>query len=345
MSITVQCPSCGKVLQIPEKYAGQSGRCNKCGATIAVPPVLEAMPPPLSQQGQYQPPPLDALSLPSAQTQQDLRKTKKAGIRNKIGLFLLLILALTGGGAYYYFKEFGSGLFADDISDTSVVYVFRDFIVEDLNEIPEEFKVITLGDVLEQAFRPPFIWETVELSSNDVFANTHRSFIFTAKTKDSLPIRINFLKERQGGIVIVRDVQHADRVIDADELRFDLYAKAMTMAGQSMAESVKNKSLKFSAGLEVGKPYTMKRGLFAGYTSADYSEIFKIRTSKEVKDSWASAMEYIEGGKGILIQEGMQVVLVEEFPDEENPRIGLVQVQGDGKSFFINKQWLSLAAE
>jgi DNA-directed RNA polymerase subunit RPC12/RpoP len=34
--LNITCERCGAVLQIPEKYAGQPGRCNHCGGPILV---------------------------------------------------------------------------------------------------------------------------------------------------------------------------------------------------------------------------------------------------------------------------------------------------------------------
>lgn len=42
--LIVGCPKCGQVLSIPAKYAGQKGRCNKCGAEISVPYVAPEPP-------------------------------------------------------------------------------------------------------------------------------------------------------------------------------------------------------------------------------------------------------------------------------------------------------------
>jgi len=38
--IPITCPYCGKKLSIPEQYAGQKGKCNKCGGRITVPTLL-----------------------------------------------------------------------------------------------------------------------------------------------------------------------------------------------------------------------------------------------------------------------------------------------------------------
>jgi TM2 domain-containing membrane protein YozV len=35
--ITTQCRACAKFLEIPDQYAGQTGKCNGCGAPVAVP--------------------------------------------------------------------------------------------------------------------------------------------------------------------------------------------------------------------------------------------------------------------------------------------------------------------
>jgi len=35
--ISLRCPRCGKVLNIPSQYAGKAGRCNGCGGQIIVP--------------------------------------------------------------------------------------------------------------------------------------------------------------------------------------------------------------------------------------------------------------------------------------------------------------------
>lgn len=35
--ITLKCPSCGKILNIQDKYAGQTGQCKGCGNKISVP--------------------------------------------------------------------------------------------------------------------------------------------------------------------------------------------------------------------------------------------------------------------------------------------------------------------
>lgn len=35
--VTVKCQACGKFLEIPEEYRGQTGKCNVCGGAIAVP--------------------------------------------------------------------------------------------------------------------------------------------------------------------------------------------------------------------------------------------------------------------------------------------------------------------
>jgi len=45
--ISFTCPSCNEILQIPERYIGQKGRCNKCGSQIEIivaPPELECEP-------------------------------------------------------------------------------------------------------------------------------------------------------------------------------------------------------------------------------------------------------------------------------------------------------------
>jgi len=42
--INMNCPNCGYGLAIPDQYAGRSGRCKKCGATIEVPSVAVSPP-------------------------------------------------------------------------------------------------------------------------------------------------------------------------------------------------------------------------------------------------------------------------------------------------------------
>lgn len=37
MNIPIQCPGCGQTLQIPEQFAGQTGKCQHCGGAITVP--------------------------------------------------------------------------------------------------------------------------------------------------------------------------------------------------------------------------------------------------------------------------------------------------------------------
>ncbi len=37
--LEISCPHCGEVLHVPEKYAGQTGRCKHCGGAVAVPPL------------------------------------------------------------------------------------------------------------------------------------------------------------------------------------------------------------------------------------------------------------------------------------------------------------------
>ncbi len=41
--IKYKCPHCGSVLSIPEKFAGQTGRCKRCGKTITVPAARDAV--------------------------------------------------------------------------------------------------------------------------------------------------------------------------------------------------------------------------------------------------------------------------------------------------------------
>lgn len=38
--IKVKCHTCGKSLEVPEEYAGKSGKCNSCGGTIRVPMLI-----------------------------------------------------------------------------------------------------------------------------------------------------------------------------------------------------------------------------------------------------------------------------------------------------------------
>lgn len=49
MHIPVRCPHCNTVLQVPEAYAGQTGKCQHCQGSISVPsaavPVFEGAPP------------------------------------------------------------------------------------------------------------------------------------------------------------------------------------------------------------------------------------------------------------------------------------------------------------
>ena len=40
--LSVECPHCGKVLQISEKYAGKTGTCAGCKGSITVPPLAQA---------------------------------------------------------------------------------------------------------------------------------------------------------------------------------------------------------------------------------------------------------------------------------------------------------------
>jgi len=35
--VTLKCGACGKFLEIPDEYQGQTGKCNGCGGPIAVP--------------------------------------------------------------------------------------------------------------------------------------------------------------------------------------------------------------------------------------------------------------------------------------------------------------------
>jgi len=46
MNIPIQCPGCGQMLQIPEQYAGQTGKCQHCGGPVTVPaPAVPAFAP------------------------------------------------------------------------------------------------------------------------------------------------------------------------------------------------------------------------------------------------------------------------------------------------------------
>jgi len=42
--LTLTCPHCGHQLQIPDKYAGQTGSCTKCQGQITVPPMAQPTP-------------------------------------------------------------------------------------------------------------------------------------------------------------------------------------------------------------------------------------------------------------------------------------------------------------
>lgn len=44
MNIKHTCQHCFNTLEIPERFAGQTGRCAKCGATITLPPLLKPVP-------------------------------------------------------------------------------------------------------------------------------------------------------------------------------------------------------------------------------------------------------------------------------------------------------------
>ena len=47
--IKILCPTCAKALEIPDKFAGQRGKCKYCQGTLVV-PLLEAAPPAPSEQ-------------------------------------------------------------------------------------------------------------------------------------------------------------------------------------------------------------------------------------------------------------------------------------------------------
>jgi len=56
--INLNCPSCGYGLAIPDQYAGKSGRCKKCGATIEVPSGVVSPPETKTQEPDPSPPPI-----------------------------------------------------------------------------------------------------------------------------------------------------------------------------------------------------------------------------------------------------------------------------------------------
>jgi hypothetical protein len=49
MPISFTCPHCGRTTNVSEQYAGQSGPCADCGATITVPPFYRPAPPDLGE--------------------------------------------------------------------------------------------------------------------------------------------------------------------------------------------------------------------------------------------------------------------------------------------------------
>jgi DNA-directed RNA polymerase subunit RPC12/RpoP len=51
--LSMQCPNCGKQLEIPEQYAGQQGKCTYCGHAITAPRGVHGMsfdPPPIPRE-------------------------------------------------------------------------------------------------------------------------------------------------------------------------------------------------------------------------------------------------------------------------------------------------------
>jgi len=67
--IPMQCPSCGQQLQIPDQYAGQTGKCQHCGAAITVPFASPAE----HSQPNHSPPPI-----PESPQQAQKSKQKKS---------------------------------------------------------------------------------------------------------------------------------------------------------------------------------------------------------------------------------------------------------------------------
>jgi len=81
--ITYQCPHCGKTLQIPEEYAGKSGKCNHCGQPITVPRNSFDFEEPIAPT----PPPMPAVNTPQIADAQPSKQTtpQRTDLASKIG--------------------------------------------------------------------------------------------------------------------------------------------------------------------------------------------------------------------------------------------------------------------
>ncbi len=106
--LQLTCPHCGKALQIPEKYAGQSGKCKHCQQPIMVPPLAQARP----ENSYGIPDDIDAqLDAPSAFDEPPVVVERKRKLtqeeQQRIGCLLLFIIlaALFWRGCLYDGEE------------------------------------------------------------------------------------------------------------------------------------------------------------------------------------------------------------------------------------------------
>lgn len=98
------CGSCGNPLEIPDEYAGQAGRCKRCGATIMVPPIPEnvpesAPPPPVPEPSLAQP---EAAEIAKPGSTPSPRPVQGLGWFPAVGWLALLI----GVALNYFFESY-----------------------------------------------------------------------------------------------------------------------------------------------------------------------------------------------------------------------------------------------
>lgn len=361
MPIKVVCPTCGYALQIKDQYAGQRGKCKKCGGAIVVPntgeehfaahsdsnPLATSVPPPPPPPRSSIPPPPPPPP-PSARTLPQKPKVTPSNKKSSLGkklLFTFIVLGMIGaGGAFYYFDNLVSL-----VSQGSIQKIKSTQLVEAIPLIDtEEAKLLkthvdnySFEEFLALSFREPYLWKTLPFPVNDPYRRTHNLLQFTAKTPYGKPVRLVFLQEKVGGLVLVREVQIEDKNMDPDELWNMLYMEALgalrakrLIKEEEIFESHRSK-------LKEGTTYILTKGIFVSDTLGTYEEIFQIRNDKTIQDSFSVVMKkYVDKGTALYLNPGERVVFKKEFPDRSAPSVGMILVQNYSSDYYINKKWL-----
>jgi uncharacterized RDD family membrane protein YckC len=215
-------------------------------------------------------------------------------------------------------------------ADFSLFYAAMDISEPEFLETP-------LSEAIANLAKDEVQWHLGELPSSSKYYETHELVYVTFKLPNSLPVKLQFLSERDGEWSTPYTSYIGDQQVEPDEILIELWKQAaLTIWASAIWEQVEDMN-----DLPVRTAYGITGYLYAGLTPEVYAKIVHLQTSDQAEANHEELQALVRSGKAVHLTPGSVAHLEEYMPDQNYPELCSVRIDGSDLPYFLKRSWLS----